>query len=194
MGYVGQKQAHPIAFANAHRLQTMRHAPYTFAAFRIAVPATQEIEKHRVRVTVCALKKHFRQGQGREVLVPPNRMVVFLSPDYRVVLHDNGRKVTAQMKQHAWKRWDGNSPPPLFLSLLMRSYSQAIGTRRWCERQPFFLRNGSIHSATASMACASTCCASSIRRAASSRSLRRSSTRASRSPSSLPSVGASLPA
>src|SRR3546814_5093792 len=30
MGYVGQKQAHPIAFANAHRLQTMRHAPYTF--------------------------------------------------------------------------------------------------------------------------------------------------------------------
>src|SRR3546814_7585331 len=108
MGYVGQKQAHPIAFANAHRLQTMRHAPYTFAAFRIAVPATQEIEKHRVRVTVCALKKHFRQGQGREVLVPPNRMVVFLSPDYRVVLHDNGRKVTAQMKQHAWKRWDGN--------------------------------------------------------------------------------------
>src|SRR3546814_4085580 len=96
MGYVGQKQAHPIAFANAHRLQTMRHAPYTFAAFRIAVPATQEIEKHRVRVTVCALKKHFRQGQGREVLVPPNRMVVFLSPDYRVVLHDNGRKVRSE--------------------------------------------------------------------------------------------------
>src|SRR3546814_5922393 len=82
------------------------------------------------------------------------RRVLFRSsPDYRVVLHDNGRKVTAQMKQHAWKRWDGNSPPPLFLSLLMRSYSQAIGTRRWCERQPFFLRNGSIHSATASMAC-----------------------------------------
>src|SRR3546814_16780889 len=94
----------------------MRHAPYTFAAFRIAVPATQEIEKHRVRVTVCALKKHFRQGQGREVLVPPIRMVVFLSPDYRVVLHANGRKVTAQMKQHAWKRWDGNSPPPIFRS------------------------------------------------------------------------------
>src|SRR3546814_543758 len=105
MGYVGQKQAHPIAFANAHRLQTMRHAPYTFAAFRIAVPATQEIEKHRVRVTVCALKKHFRQGQGREVLVPPNRMVVFLSPDYRVVLRSEVRRVGKECVSTCTSRW-----------------------------------------------------------------------------------------
>src|SRR3546814_18990626 len=66
MGYVGQKQAHPIAFANAHRLQPMRHAPYTYAAFRIAVHATQELDKPSTRVTGCAPTKHIRTAKVNE--------------------------------------------------------------------------------------------------------------------------------